>query len=45
MKQEMSTAIETRRVENKALPELFKIVAFGAVFPVIYLLGKFLTQL
>ncbi|MBR9921043.1 MAG: hypothetical protein GYB31_09405 [Bacteroidetes bacterium] len=39
------TSAKFRLNVNKDMIDLFKIIAFGSVFPLIYLLGKFITQL
>lgn len=40
-----NTQATTDTIEEKATNELLKIIAFGSVFPLIYLLGKLITQL
>ena len=46
MKQLTTNILSTLHIaENKALLEVLKIIAFGSVFPTIYLLGKLVTSL
>lgn len=37
--------VAANTIEEKATNEVVKIIAFGSVFPLIYLVGKLITQL